>query len=142
MHSRDPTICEDELVFLRGFDHRAGLEPFRSISYYQVTCPDRISQCLHYTALKNLISCLDTTCREKHLYDYRLSDGSAPPKGHPGLDVVITDCHTHLDELFGKYDHPLSSLEILMDSPVKLRHVIANNVFLLKCGTVGTLVMG
>jgi hypothetical protein len=142
LHTREPTISEDELVFLRDYDHKACLEPFRSISEYQVTCPDRISQCLHYTALKNLISCLDTTCREKHLYDYRLLDGSALPKGHPRMVVVITDCHTLLDELFGKYDHPLSSLEILTDSLVKLWHVIANNVFLLKCGTIGIPAMG
>jgi hypothetical protein len=93
---------EDELVLLRGYDQRAD---FRSISDYHVTCPDRISQCLHYTCREILI----------HLYDLRLLDGSALPKGHPRLDVVTTDCHTHLDELFRKYDHPLSSLEILMD---------------------------
>lgn len=71
-----------------------------------------------------------------YLYDYRLPDGSAPPKGHPKLDVIITDCHTHLDELFWKYDHSLTALEILMDPPVKLRHFIANYVFPLKRGTM------
>ncbi|XP_060587663.1 uncharacterized protein LOC132743153 [Ruditapes philippinarum] len=127
MHSRDPTICEDELVFLRGFDHRAGLEPFRSISYYQVTCPDRISQCLHYTALKNLISCLDTTCREKliHLYDYRLPDGSAPPKGHPGLDVSMRN-----NLVFANIDESPSG--VLENTEQKLREFLEQNMKIAK----------
>ena len=82
----------EELVFLKEYDMRAGLEPLADDHFSQFP-PSRIKVLSNYLLLSRLFieigtaaqGALTSGCRYTNL------DGSSPPLGHPVLEMGITD---------------------------------------------------
>ena len=123
-------FSEEEIVFLREYDMRAGLEPL-SADQYQSFPPSRICVLTHFQLLQRITPFLSSTAQSRfpYLNEYRQFDGSYPPIGHPRMRIAIIDTHFHLDKLSSCLRKSFVQLESSESIEVRLPYAIANYVY-------------
>ena len=124
-------FSEEECMFLREYDRRAGLEPLANEGY-MVFPPVRIIAMSNYFVMTRLLSKLSEETRKAfvRLQRYAQIDGTEPPKGYPIMRLGIIDSHFHLDRL--PTHHLIRSsggLKSMMTKSVNLIYGIANYVY-------------
>ena len=114
-------FSEEEYVFLREYDLRAGMEPL-TIDGFSAFPPIRIIAMSHYLVMIRLLSRLGEEAKVafKSLICYLLIDGSMAPKGHPMFKSGIIDSHLHMDRLSGSYHTTTGSLKTTVTDSAQL----------------------
>ena len=128
---KDLRFSEEEIVFLREYDRRAGIEPLTDNGYL-VFPPTRIIAMSSHLVMMRLLSRLSDEAKAafKTLVHYVSIDGSVAPKGHPVLKLGIIDSHFHMDRLSSRYLTQTGGLgDSTMTNPVRLIFGIANYAY-------------
>ena len=123
-------FSQEEYVFLREYDQRAGLEPL-SLGDYMAIPPTRLVALIHPAIMIRLIPHLNSQAmtRLKFVTQYTLGNGSIPLGWYPMVKRGIIDSHFHLDKFFGRENRSLSDLENSKSIPIRIPFAIANYVF-------------
>ena len=92
-------FSEEEVVFLREYDRRAGIEPLTAAG--SVFPPTHIIAMSNHSIMIHLLSRLGDSARIafRDLTSYAMFDGSVAPSGHPVFKLGIIDSHFHMDRL-------------------------------------------
>ena len=101
---KDLRFFEEEIVFLREYDRRVGIEPLTGNGYLVFPPTHIIAMSSHFVMMR-LLSRLSDEAKAafKTLVYYVSIDGSVAPKGHPVLKLGIIDSHFHMDRLSSRY---------------------------------------
>ena len=123
----------EELVFLKEYDMRAGLEPLTDDHYSQFP-PSRIIVLSNYLLLSRLFTEIGTAAQGAltSVCRYTNFDGSSPPLGHPVLEMGIIDSHFHMDRVMfnnGRFTARSGLKDVDVTPPVHLAYAIANYVY-------------
>ena len=123
----------EELVFLKEYDMRAGLEPLADDHYSQFP-PSRIIVLSNYLLLSRLFTEIGTAAQGvlTSVCRYTNLDGSSPPLGHPALEMGIIDSHFHMDRVmfnYGRFTARSGLKDVDVTPPVHLAYAIANYVY-------------
>lgn len=133
-------FSEEELLFLREYDQRAGLEPLTA-EQYMTFPPTRVIVLSNYLILSRLLAGLNNAAQIafKSVIRYVNFDGSRLPSDHPMLKVGIIDSHFHMDILMlsSRTFTSQSGLKRSITAPARLLFAIANYVYPNKWSKIG-----
>ena len=128
---------EEELVFLREYDRRAGMEPLKDFEYMTVP-PIRIISLSYYMMMGEFLLKMSETARIafQTLNHYVNMDGSVATEGHAVFKLAIIDSHFHMDMLSSDTFTLTEGLDNPNTTPVKLKYGIASYVHVEKWHTI------
>ena len=120
---------EEELVFLREYDRRAGMEPLKDFEYMTVP-PTRIISLSYYMVMAEILLKMSETAQTafRTLNHYVKRDGSVAPEGHIVFKLAIIDSHFHMDMLSSDILTLTGGLDNPSINPVQLMYGIASYV--------------
>ena len=130
---RNFKFATEELLMLKEYDRRTGLEPLLDSQYGEFP-PVRAIILSNYLFLAKLVEKLEIKTRKTLLTDctYSNVDNSCPPIDHPTLEIGFIDSHFHMDRVEFKFNSFTSRSGLRasdVPSPVHLAYAIANYVY-------------